>query len=85
MAKKANDSKAAAKKEPWFKRQWNALRSWTHDMKLELKKVHWPKRDELVKACVSVLLCVAIVGVFVWVLDGLAAAVISALLRLFQH
>lgn len=85
MANNQNDSKAAAKKENWFKRTWNGLRSWAHDMKLELKKVHWPSRDELVKACVSVLICVAIVGVFVWILDGLAAAVVSALLHLFQH
>ena len=84
MAKNAKESKGTAKKQNWFVRQWNGLKSWAHDMKVELKKVHWPKKDELVKACVSVLLCVAIVGVFVWVLDGLAAAVISALLRLFQ-
>ena len=85
MAKKAKAPKAEAKKQNWLQRQWNTLKTWAHDMKVELKKVHWPKRDELVKACVSVLLCVAIVGVFVWVLDGLAAAVISALLRMFQH
>ncbi len=85
MAKNAKAPKAEAKKQNWLQRQWSTLKTWTHDIKVELKKVHWPKRDELVKACVSVLLCVVIVGVFVWVLDGLAAAVISALLRLFQH
>lgn len=85
MAKKANAPKADAKKDNWFVSRWKGLRSWVHDMKVELKKVHWPKKDELVKACVSVLLCVAIVGVFVWILDGLAAAVVSALLRLFQR
>ncbi len=85
MAKKAKESQGTgAKKENWFTRRWNGLKSWAHDMKIELKKVHWPTRDELVKACISVLLCVAIIGVFVWVLDGLAAAVISALLRLFR-
>ncbi len=85
MAKKAKESQdTGAKKENWFTRRWNGLKSWAHDMKIELKKVHWPTRDELVKACISVLLCVAIIGVFVWVLDGLAAAVISALLRLFR-
>ena len=86
MAKKANASKdkGSAKKENWFVRRWKGLKSWAHEMKVELKKVHWPKRDELVKACVSVLLCVVIIGVFVWVLDGVAAAVVSALLRLFR-
>ena len=85
MAKKANEAGSSAKKENWFVRRWNGLKSWGHDMKVELKKVHWPTKDELVKACISVLLCVAIIGVFVWILDGLAAAVVSALLRLFQH
>jgi preprotein translocase subunit SecE len=53
-------------------------------MKVELKKVHWPEKSELLKACISVLVCVLVVGVFVWILDALAAAIINALLHIFR-
>ncbi|MCD8189889.1 MAG: preprotein translocase subunit SecE [Clostridiales bacterium] len=90
MAKKAKAPKAKVdkngkeKKPNWFVRRWRSLKNWAHETKLELKKVHWPKRDELFKACASVLVCVLVVGVFVWVLDAVAAGVINALLHLFQ-
>lgn len=87
MAKngKKPESKAVKDKKPnWFVRRWSALKSWAHDMKVELKKVHWPSRSELLKACVAVLICVLVVGVFVWLLDAVAAAVINALLHLFK-
>lgn len=88
MAKKANETKASknksAKKPNWFVRRWRAMRSWAHDMKIELKKVHWPSRQDVVKNCLSVLVCVLVVGVCVWVFDAVAAAVIRALIDLFQ-
>lgn len=89
MAKKANEPKTKGKKgdekKPnWFVRRWRSLKSWGHDMKVELKKVHWPTRAELIKACVAVVVCVLAVGVFVWVLDAVSAAVINALLHLFK-
>lgn len=84
MAKKSKQSAEAEKKPNWFVRRWRAIKSQAHDMKIELKKVHWPKRAELVKACLSVLVCILIVGAAVWVLDAVAAAVINALLHLFQ-
>ncbi len=90
MAKKATEPKAKVdkngkEKNPnWFVRTWRSLKNWAHETKLELKKVHWPKRNELFKACAAVLVCILVVGVFVWVLDAVAAAVINALLHLFQ-
>lgn len=89
MAKKAKGTKAenkakSAKGGNWFSRRWHAVKTWAHDMKVELKKVHWPTRQQLVKNCLSVLVCVLIVGVCVWVFDAVAAAVIRALINLFQ-
>jgi preprotein translocase subunit SecE len=86
MARKAKESaaKESAKKPNWFVRRWNGIKSWAHDMKVELKKVHWPEKSELLKACISVLVCVLVVGVFVWILDALAAAIINALLHIFR-
>lgn len=84
MAKKAKENKDGEKKPNWFVRNWRSLKSWTHDMKIELKKVHWATRDDVIKSCVAVLICVVVIGVFVWVLDAVAAAVINALLHLFR-
>lgn len=84
QAKEPKNNKGSEKKPNWFVRNWRALKSWSHEMKVELKKVHWPTRSELVKACLAVLACVLIVGIFVWILDGVAAAVINALLHLVK-
>lgn len=88
MAKDAketkNANKAGEKKPGFFARTVNKAKNWLHDMKVELKKVHWPSRQELLKSCLVVLACILIVGVCIWVFDALAAAVIRALVNLFQ-
>ena len=88
MAKKANVSKAdkanAGKRPNWFVRTWRSIKSWGHDMKIELKKVRWPSRKDVIKNCLSVVICILVVGVCVWVFDAVAAAVIRALINLFQ-
>ena len=74
MAKNAKGSqeKEHDKKPNFLVRTWKRFSSWCHDMKVELKKVVWPKRKEL------------IVGAFIWIFDGIAAAVIKALINLFK-
>lgn len=84
QAKEPNKAGKGEKKQNWFSRRWTAVKAWAHEMKVELKKVHWPTKNELIKACVSVLICVLVIGVFVWVLDAVSAAVINALLHLFR-
>ncbi len=86
MAKKAKGSqeKEHAKKPNALVRAWKRFSGWCHDMKVELKKVVWPKRKELVKACLVVAACILIVGAFIWIVDGVAAAVIKALINLFK-
>ena len=86
MAKNAKGSqeKEHDKKPNVLVRTWKRFSSWCHDMKVELKKVVWPKRKELVKACLVVAACILIVGAFIWIFDGIAAAVIKALINLFK-
>lgn len=88
MAKKTKVSKTdktkGAKRPNWLVRTWRSIKSWAHDMKVELKKVHWPPRKDVIQNCLSVLICILVVGVCVWVFDAVAAAVIRALINLFQ-
>ena len=52
----------------------------------ELKKVPWPTRADTLKKTGIVIVCVIVVGIIVWIFDGIASSVIDALLSLFgQH
>ncbi len=85
--KKAEGSKKDAKSEKkpnFFVRIGRKAKNWCHDMGVELKKVHWPTRKELLKNCLVVLVCILAVGICIWVFDALAAAIIRALVNLFQ-
>ena len=86
MAKKAKgpQDKEQEKKPNFLVRTWKRFSGWCHDMKVELKKVVWPKRKELVKACLVVAACILIVGAFIWIFDAIAAGVIKALINLFK-
>ena len=77
----SSEKKAKATKEK--KKKPNAVLRWLKDLKGELKKVTWPSLKDVVKNVGIVILCVLIVGVFIWVFDFLARAVIDALLGLF--
>ena len=56
------------------------------ELKAELKKVAWPTRADTLKKTGIVIVCVIVVGIIVWIFDGIASSVIDALLSLFgQH
>ena len=73
-------AKAPKKKE----NKPNRVLRWLKDLKGELKKVTWPSAKDTMKNVGIVILCVILVGVFIWVFDFLARAVIDALLKLFS-
>ena len=55
---------------------------WFREMKSELKKVVWPDRKTVVKNTGTVLLCSCLIGACIWIFDGLAGAIVRALLAL---
>ncbi len=61
----------------------NRVLRWLKDLKGELKKVTWPSFKDTMKNVGVVIVCVIFVGIFIWVFDFLARAVIDALLGLF--
>ena len=60
------------------------ISKWMRELKSELKKVQWPTAKQTVNNTVIVILCVIVVGVFIWVFDALASGVIGAILNLFK-
>ncbi len=78
---KKDAKKSKDKKKPSI---FDRIKRWFKDLKGELKKVTWPTLKDVVKNVGVVILCVLIIGVFIWVFDWLARAVIDALLKLFS-
>lgn len=77
---KADKPKAAKEKKPGF---FNRLGRFFRELKAELKKVAWPSGSDTMKKTGIVIVCVIVVGVIVWIFDGIASSVIDALLSLF--
>ena len=79
---KKDKAKSEKDKKPGIGKR---LARFFREMKAELKKVSWPSRAETLKKTGIVILCVLIVGVIVWIFDGIANGLINALLSLFGH
>ena len=79
-AEKKKDAKPADKKPGVFAR----IGKWLKDMKSELKKVQWPSFKQTMNNTGIVILCVIVVGIFIWLFDAVAGALIEFLLGLFR-
>ena len=79
----SSDKKAKAPKKKDAKKPNRVLR-WLKDLKGELKKVTWPSAKDVVKNVGIVILCVILVGIFIWVFDAVAGGVVSALISLVK-
>ena len=74
-ADKAKKDKKTEKKPGFFAR----IGRWFHELKVELKKVVWPTRKQTVNNTLIVIACVVFVGIFIWLFDAVANALIQAL------
>ena len=84
---KADKEKAKAKadkeKKPGVGKR---IARFFRELRSEQKKVSWPTRADTLKKTGIVIVCVIVVGIIVWIFDGIASSVIDALLSLFgQH
>ena len=53
---------------------------WFREMRSELKKVVWPTPKQTANNTVIVIVCVIIVGIFIWIFDFIANSAIDLLL-----
>jgi preprotein translocase subunit SecE len=74
----AQRKKAAEKKKAEKKGVWKTVTQFLHDVRIELKKVIWPSKQEVINYTAVVLITVTIVTTFILVLD----LVLSKLLHL---
>ena len=76
-AKPAKAEKKAKKDEkPGF---FQRVARWFREM-----KVVWPTPKQTINNTVIVIVCVIVVGIFIWVFDALASSIIAALIDLFK-
>ena len=75
---------AEVKKENWFKRAVSGISRYFRELRSELKKVSWPTAKQVLKNTLIVVVCVLVVGVFIWLFDFAARLGIDALIGLFH-
>ncbi|UMZ75379.1 preprotein translocase subunit SecE [Natranaerofaba carboxydovora] len=63
-----------------LKKKFNRLKKFLSETKSELKKVNWPKREQLTVYTGVVLVTVAIVGIYFWILDTGFLAIIQLII-----
>ena len=79
--KAKKDKKADKKAKPGL---FARVGKWLKDMKSELKKVQWPSFKQTMNNTGIVILCVIVVGIFIWLFDAVAGALIEFLLGLLR-
>ena len=72
---------ADVKKQNWFKRTWGKICEYFRGLRSELKKVVWSTPTQVLKNTAIVLVCVLVVGIFIWVFDFVARFAIDALIN----
>ena len=75
---------ADVKKENWFVKTWGRICRYFRELRSELKKVVWSTPQQVLKNTLIVLVCVLVVGVFIWVFDFVARFGIDALINAFH-
>jgi preprotein translocase subunit SecE len=65
----AQKKKTAEKKKGEKKGAWKTITQFLKDVRIEMKKVIWPNRDEVTNYTAVVLVTVAVVSTFLLVLD----------------
>ncbi len=57
------------------------ITKYLHDIRVELKKVHWPTRREFSLFTGIVLTTVLVIGLFFWGLDSVFLGVLQLIIR----
>ena len=60
------------------------LRSFLHDVRVEMKQVTWPSREDVISTTVVVAVTVAFFGVYFFLVDGGFSYLIQRVLKYFK-
>lgn len=76
-------AKVTEKKPGRFMTGVKGIQKWWHELRIELKKVVWPGREQVTRDTTTVMGVVMLVGACIWVFDLLSTSVVRALINLF--
>jgi len=60
--------------------QWQRLRSFFHDVRVEMRKVNWPSRADVISTTIVVTLTVTFFGVYFFFTDSIFTRLIGGLI-----
>ncbi|RGD73720.1 preprotein translocase subunit SecE [Anaerofustis stercorihominis] len=69
MAKSNKNAKAVKKPEFFLIRWFKSVSNFFRGVSVELKKVTWPTKDELIQYTIVVVVICAVLTLFIWGLD----------------
>ena len=58
-------------------RKGKVVLGFSKDARNELRKVHWPSRQETVQTTLMVIVMVIIIGIFLWAIDALFMSIVN--------
>ncbi len=61
------------------------LRDYVSDVRIEMKRVTWPSRQEIYGTTVMVILTTFLFGVYFWICDQAFSNAVRKILNLFLH
>ncbi len=67
-------------KSPWIR-----LREYISDVRVEMKRVTWPSKQEIYGTTVMVVLTTFLFGFYFWICDMVFRNAVSKVLRFFLH
>ena len=67
------------------KSSWIRLREYISDVRVEMKRVTWPSKQEIYGTTVMVVLTTFLFGFYFWLCDVAFKNVMSKVLRFFLH
>ena len=60
--------------------QWKRLQSFFHDVRVEMRKVNWPSRADVISTTIVVTVTVAFFGVYFFLTDSIFTRIIGWLM-----
>jgi preprotein translocase subunit SecE len=67
------------------KNAWQQFRQYVSDVRVEMKRVTWPGKQEIYGTTVMVILTTFFFGIYFWICDQGFSSAIHSLLKVFLH
>jgi preprotein translocase subunit SecE len=61
------------------------IRTFLHDVRVEMKQVNWPSRQDVWSTTIVVTVTVAFFGIFFWITDGIFGRLYILVNNYFHH